>query len=119
MYIVDSLLWVFPFGKHENRILINAIREDPSGVSDGILDIHGKIVLKGVMTQAQGDILSYLNWAEREDIIKISDSLWEEIRRYDRAISWINGYKNGSNKVSEKEYFEQIKIKDNLELKYK
>lgn len=118
MKIVNSLNWEFDFGKHENQTIAEAIESYPSSSSCGIVDIYGETQFKGLNLTVFDSLISYLKWAEKEEILTVLPSIWEEIKTYDNLYTKIRGYENGSKDITLEIYNKSVKEIDELKNRF-
>lgn len=104
IYIVDCLEWSFPFGKYKYKNIMDAIEESPSVDTGGITDVYGNKHLKGYNFIGGISLISYLEWAEKNQIIKIHKRVWEQIKYYDFLFTNIENYKNGVREIDKEEF---------------
>ncbi|WP_341220191.1 hypothetical protein [Polaribacter atrinae] len=106
---IDSLEWTFSFGKYKNKSVLEAIEENPSFFSDGILDINNIRKGKGLHMRNHFSLISYLEWTEKERILKITTKTWKEIKNYDNLYTSIESYENGNKEGKEEQHIKKLK----------
>lgn len=104
MEIIDDLNWVFTFGKHKYQTIKGAILTNPSTSSDGVTDIKGKQHWQGLNLILTDSLISYLEWAEKEEILKVTPKAWKDIKHFDSLYTKIKSYENGNTKISPDDY---------------
>lgn len=104
MEIIDDLNWEFTFGKHKYQTIKEAILNNPSSSSDGVTDINGKKHWQGLNLVLSGSLISYLEWAEKEEILKVTPKAWKDIKHFDSLYTKIKSYENGNTKITPDDY---------------
>jgi hypothetical protein len=107
--IVDDLNWKFSFGKHKGHSIKEVIESNPSTSSSGIIDVYGKRQFVGSNLALAHSLISYLEWAEKENILSVSPIVWKEIKVYDHLYTKIKSHENRSICLRPEIYNESVK----------
>ena len=106
---VKSLNWKFDFGIHNGKTIKETIESNPDISWMSNVGIDGKLRLRAYDYLSEGaPLIQYLEWAEKEEILTINPSIWEEIKNYNNLYTRIKSYELDSKKALI-EYDENVK----------